>query len=171
MPLVDIFSHAKIEGHVVIERVDHQHTISDREVIQIDNVQNSIPGLTEAILLDIPDNHLLFFWAESAKFIVERELERKLHVPGESCRISDSDFKSVGQTGPMLSEHYDENGCDKGEWEFIAISRRQLLHFEAVITAIQIYRQNGIAYRMNIGEISESAWKDAGPVCLLLALG
>lgn len=165
MPLVDIFCLAKIEGHVVIERVDHQQTISNREVIQIDNIQNSIPGLTEAILLDIPDNHILFFWAESANFMVERELERKLHVPGESCKIMDSDHESVGKTSPMLSAHYDENGCDTGEWEFIAISRRQLLHFEAVITAIQIRRHNGIAYRMNIGEISESAWKDAGPVC------
>lgn len=169
--MVDVYCHAKHDGRVVIKRVDHQDKVSDREVIQIDNIQNSTPRITEAILLDVPDNHILLFWAESATFMVERELKRKLHVPGESCRIMDSDHESVGKTSPMLSVHYDENGCDTGEWEFIAISRRQLLHFEAVITAIQIRRNNGISYRMNIGEISESAWKDAGPVCLLLALG
>lgn len=71
----------------------------------------------------------------------------------------------------MLSEHYDENGCDSGEWEFIAISRRKVLNFEAFITAIQVRIQHGIAYRVNICEMPEVAWMDANPTCMLLALG
>lgn len=168
---MSFFCHAIYDNRVIIERVDHQHTLSDEEAIQLVDIQNSIPSLTEAILLDIPGNHILFFWAESATFTVERNLERKLHVPGYSCKIIDSKHEIVGKTAPMLSEHYDENGCDTGEWEFIAISRRKLLDFEAVITAIQVRRKHGIAYRMNIGEIPESAWKDSDPVRLLLGLG
>lgn len=169
--MVDIYCHAKTDGRVVIDRVDHELTVSYKEPVQLDDIQNSIPSLAGAILLDIPDNQILFFWADSANFKVERDPERNVHVPGEPCRILDSNHGLVGETGCMLSEHYDENGCDSGEWEFIAISRRKLLHFEAHITVIQIRRHHGIAYRMNIGEISESAWNDAKPTSLLIALG
>ncbi|KAL1859562.1 hypothetical protein Daus18300_009563 [Diaporthe australafricana] len=170
-PSVDIFCHTKHVGRVVIRRIDHQQSGSDKVVVQLDDIQKAAPSLTEATLLDIPDNHVLFFWADNATFKVERELERKPSVSGESCRILDSNNKSVGKTSPMLAKHYDQTGCDSGEREFVAISRRQLLDCEAVITAIQVDRQHGIAYRVNIGEISESAWNDAGPQCLLLVLG
>lgn len=169
-PLIGIFCHAKHAGHVVIERANHQQTLCQGAIVQLDDIHKAIPSLTESRLLDMPCNQVLFFWADSAAFQVERELERKPHVPGWSCKIIDSSNESVGNTGPMQAEHYDQTRCDRGHWEFIAISRRQLLHFEAIITVLQIDRQHDMAHRVNIGEVSEAAWNDAGPKRLLLAL-
>lgn len=156
---------------MVIERIAQQQTVSDEVVVHLDDIQKAMPGLTETRLLDMPSNHVLFFWADSARFKVETEPQQKPHIPGKSCKVVDVNNKSVGNTRPMQAEHYHQTGCDSGEWEFIAISRRQLLDFEAFITVIQIDRQHDIAHRLNIGEVSESAWNDAGPERVLLALG
>ncbi|KAJ0119207.1 HET-domain-containing protein [Diaporthe amygdali] len=142
-PLIGVFCHAKNAGRVVIERIAHQQTVSNEVVVRLDDIHKAMPGLTETRLLDVPSNHVLFFWADSATFKVETEPQQKLHIPGKSCKVVDVN--------------------NNGEWEFIAISRRQLLDFEAFITVIQIDRQHDIACRLNIGEVSESAWNEAGP--------
>lgn len=129
---------------------------SEGAVVQLDDAQKAIPKLTTFRLLDMPCNHILFFVADNTAFQVEKELQRK--PPGWSCKIlfsSNERSRASATLGPLQTKHYDQTTYDKCYRESIAISRRQLLGFEAVMTVIKIDRQHNMAYRVNIGEVSQ----------------
>lgn len=59
--------------------------------------------------------------------------------------------------------------------EFIAVARRsvpEILEFPAMVLALQIIwdSEDGIAHRVNVAEVEEAAWMDAGPSAKLIAL-
>lgn len=145
------------------------------------NVQHHLPELTEARLQREPEGHILFFWASSAKFIVESPLDLDQKRGGWSTyfgkpsqpSIKDHEGTSIGSLDHMGERHWVQTRQTTGLQEFVAVGRRALQElpgFPAIILALQVRWENGVAERVNIGEIEEAAWIAADPTWKLVAL-
>jgi len=80
----------------------------------------------------------------------------------------------VGFLDRMGKEHWDSLPSPEGLQEFIVVGRTAVEGmtelYPAYVVALQIYREDGIAYRVNIAEFKESDWEAANPVRKLIAL-
>jgi len=80
----------------------------------------------------------------------------------------------VGFVDRMGKEHWDSLPSPEGLQEFVVVGRRAVEGmtelYPPYVVALQIYWENGIAYRVNIAEFKESDWKAANPVRKLIAL-
>jgi len=73
----------------------------------------------------------------------------------------------------MCPSHWSQTPDPSGHQEFVAVGRRAITEMPdlpAVVLALQIRWENGVALRVNMGEIAEEAWIGAGPVWRLVAL-
>lgn len=64
----------------------------------------------------------------------------------------------VGNVNKMDSDYGLEEGgrlC-----EFVAVARRQVPEFPAVVVALQVRWEDGVAYRVNVGGIAEETWME-----------
>jgi hypothetical protein len=151
--------------------------------VSFGDVENHLPELTSELLSSYPDEYLLFFWADAARFLVR---------PPDQFTFTDHQFVSdnvlnsrptvhnaagilVGTACRLKGEHWDSatEGFNEQWYDFVAVSRRavrEIPEFPATIIALQIEWIGSIASRVNIAEISEEAWEAAGPVRSLIAL-
>lgn len=157
---------------------DEADTTLQHEIIRTESPSREI-------LADTPSGHLLFFWAERAFFWCSKEGSRNIaaarytlarpssdKTPTRNATIRDAKNSVVGSVGPMQASHW-AKGRDSERQIFVAIGRRQIMHFdcEAYVTVLQVQWEDGIAYRVNIGEIAEKAWSAAKLERVLMVLG
>lgn len=89
--------------------------------------------------------------------------------------ILDAAGHIVGSLSRM-DEGFWKRGCyNVGLQDFIVVGRRHVAElgdeYPATLLVMQIERRDGIWYRLNMGEVSESAWQAADGVWTLIALG
>lgn len=164
---MDTYTHVKNGSSVYMARVQQESVISD-ELVQLEDALVTHSQLTTQALLDIPCGHIIFFWAYNAFFDVSPA--GPVSSNPDRPILLDNDGAEVGSTGPMQDSHWQSSGANRGRWEFIAIGRRQLLDFEAFYTVLQIERTDGLALRVNMGEICERDWLRARQKKILVAL-
>lgn len=149
--------------------------------VNLDDISEHLPELTEARLLEIPDEHVLFFWASTAFFAAPMsDVEEQQWatfadytlVSNKRPVIRDLKGTAVGErnfASPATMEGLDTSSPA----EFIAVARREIteLDFPATVLALQIKWVDGVAQRLNYAEIDEAAWEEASPEWKLIALG
>lgn len=87
--------------------------------------------------------------------------------------VLDRDGRPVGSACTMKHEHWDSYGSF-GPAEFAVVGRRlstEIPDETPNVLALQIERKEGIAYRVNLAVIEESAWIAADPKWALVVLG
>ncbi|PVG00464.1 HET-domain-containing protein [Serendipita vermifera] len=140
---------------------DHDLTVSVEDIeIHLKNVYDK--------LVEIPEEHIIFFWTSLATFTLE-----PVSTQGNqntAPRILDSTGKQVGTMGIMKNEYWQSGHYDRGEHEFVVIGSRRFYTFDPILAVLQIERREGIAYRVNIGEINEEDWVKAQRGWTLVAL-
>ncbi|KAK3396988.1 HET-domain-containing protein [Sordaria brevicollis] len=133
---------------------------SKESVVTLDMVMAEIPDLTFTRLSTIPDDQLLFFWTETARFFLSpppNQFDRGRSVfneKGEYC----------GDVGPLPGAEIATS--ENQHAEFIAVRR-----FTYICLVLQVERRDGIAYRVNMGQIDAQAWRRSRPRRELIALG
>lgn len=130
------------------------------------------PSITQDRLSEIPDDQLLFFWAESSVFTISGPVKWSLSYSQRDCEIQrfqilDPEGQVVGITGACRAMGTDEVGMIKTNAEFIAIANNRPVEHPAQKIVLQVERCAGIAYRINIAEIREDAWIRSMPRTIL----
>lgn len=135
------------------------------------------PELPLSRLADTPDDQLIFFWSECAKFTLS-DFKRQ-DMDARDTYLSGSNdyyYRDVLDTKDRVVGRISGSGENDGigmthENEFVMIATRAPSGFIAKKIALQIKRRDGIAYRVNIAEIDEVAWKAEKPQWTLNAIG
>ena len=133
-----------------------------------------------------PDEYLIFFWTSTAKFEVTYEVasggakrsepwHRREDASVVGCnvnrlQIKDGQGNVAGSACGMFEVNRIPGGDATGLYNFVVVGRRQILHFEPVLIALQVEYRDGVAYRKNIAEIAEKAWVQAEPKWALIVL-
>lgn len=154
---------------------------STRSEVNLDDISQHLPKLTQARLQEIPDEHVLFFWASTAFF------SAPLSDVEEQQRATWADYVFVSDKRPIIrnlkgivvgernfASPATMEGLDTNSpTEFIAVARREIaeLDFPATVLALQIKWVDGVAQRLNYAEMNEAAWEEASPEWKLIALG
>lgn len=147
------------------------------------DIQQQLPSMTADRLRSVADEHILFFWASSAFFEIDRYTgpaagsNRKFVGTHSSSRPADI-LDGHGDTVGMMEKmgHWQQAGALSGRHEFVALGRQDLGIEELrdlyppKIIAMQIGWDKGVAYRVNIAEIEQAAWEAAQPTWKLIAL-
>lgn len=156
--------------------------------VTLDDIYDNLPSMTPEVLLDIPDDQLIFFWTESARFKLSElkvqtplQQENPLQVKEYTKyyrEILDDDGQVVGKTHPCDPTAQDI-GVDEsgdGKCEFIRIANNYLPFCDPEKLAMQVRRGTGkydrdVRYRINLAEIKKEAWKQVYEKRVLVALG
>ncbi|KAF3805923.1 hypothetical protein GCG54_00013597 [Colletotrichum gloeosporioides] len=151
--------------------------------VSLNVVKDHYPALTTEELDKTPEDQILFFWADSARFRVTEPIKSDVWQPGWNPleknqhayyvqHIIDSDGSVVGETG-RCNESFATGASKTGEYEFIVIAENTAPpDFEKKRVALQVARgPDGVAYRINIAEISQIGWENARVTHELIALG
>ncbi|KAK1637535.1 hypothetical protein BDP81DRAFT_405614 [Colletotrichum phormii] len=146
-------------------------------------IQGFYPDLKTDVLKQIPDDQLLFFWADSARFRVTDPIKSDLWQPDWNPlekdqhayyvqRIIDANGRVVGETG-RCKGNCDAGASESGEYEFVVIADNTAPpEFEKKMVALQVARRHDrVAYRINIAAISQARWEKANTTHGLIALG
>ncbi|KAK2616001.1 hypothetical protein N8I77_002721 [Diaporthe amygdali] len=150
---------------------------STRSELSLDDISESLPELTQPRLQEVPDEHVLFFWASTAFFqahmseVEERQLATwSDYAAAKRPVIHDLKGVVVGERNFVSSATM--RGLDSSLAEFIAVARRKIadLDLPATVLALQIRWVAGVAQRLNYAEIDEVAWEEASPTWKLIAL-
>lgn len=148
--------------------------------VTLQDVQDQCPDLTPERLTNTPDDQLLFFWTESAHFLVSEPIATTKWRSGVNQpldgyeihhrNITDADGNHIGQTTACEGMSNDEVN-ESGECEFILIANNTPPQHEEQKTVMQIKWLDGIAYRVNLAEVRMDAWNRADLSRKLVALG
>jgi len=148
--------------------------------VTIEDIQEHYPDMTRDILADTPDDQLLFFWTNVARFTVSEPVDMTppsavktpLEDPQEKYqrRILDGNGNVVGLTAVCKLVSDDEES-ESGECEFLLLATNEPPENEKQKIVMQIRRRGGIAYRVNIADVRADAWEAANAVRTLVALG
>ncbi|ROW06748.1 hypothetical protein VMCG_03960 [Cytospora schulzeri] len=149
----------EIDLEDVVTREESSSWRGDRTLVTRGDVEREYPELTASKLRDIPDGHILFFWASSASFVVKSPTE-------PDVRPATNDSK--GEDVEHLGESQDLSRSTHGTQEFVVIGRDPERYRE--LLALQIYWADGVAFRVNSAEFDEWTWRKANPVWKLMAL-
>lgn len=145
--------------------------------VSIDDIVAHCPELTPSRLAVTPDDQLIFFWGECAKFTLSDFKRDDMDARGTYLAGSnDYYYRNVLDTKERVVGRISGLGESDGtgmthEHEFVMIATRAPRGFIAKKIALQIKRWDGIAYRVHIAEIDEIAWKAVKPQWRLNALG
>jgi hypothetical protein len=141
----------------------------DNAIVTAEHVKNELPDLTKDRLQQLPNEHIVFFWASTAFLRVKPtgQQERTLDVVSV---VGDS----VGTVRRTESPQWKLNGGDHPTCcEFVAVGRRyieDLPQFPPIILALMVVWEDSIAYRVSTAEINEEAWIDQQPQWKLVAM-
>jgi hypothetical protein len=136
-------------------------------LVSLSDVEKHLPSLYKR-LISIPDELTLFFWASSALLTLKHDGDDS---PSIKPIITDITGKAIGTMGKMNLEHWKTGNYNSQPNELIVIGSRRPNGFDPVLILLHIAWRDGIAYRINIGEIEEAAWIIAQREWKLIALG
>jgi hypothetical protein len=175
-------------------RFDAQETVSEKvkaetpkpawsrgcdDEVTVQSIQECHPNLTETFLQQQPDGHIIFFWASTTFLDVQRPRDLTQDPTAISYTARDRGIvrnrkgEPVGTVDTMGPSHWNQTPDPSGLQEFVAVGRRavaEIPDLPAVVLALQIRWENGLASRVNIAEIEETAWIAAEPAWKLIAL-
>lgn len=155
--------------------------------VSLYDISEQIAELTRSRLEDTPDDQLVLFWTESAMFCLSPP--NKLAVnDGASYHpwtlatydyrfrhVLDKHGAAVGKTsgsdGAAPKYMGESPSTQDVNHEFILLASQAPDGHPPKKVALQIERRDGIAYRVNVAEIDEDAWRAAAPQKKLIALG
>ena len=110
----------------------------------------------------IPEEQIIFFWTTSAVLGVGSAGDvANRWQPG----IFDSSGRHIGTLGLV-----GPSGDNLQAHEFIVIGSRRNVYSDAVLIVLQIEWHDGIAQRVNRGEVREEAWLNNAPMRKLIAM-
>lgn len=137
----------------------------------IDDIMSELPSLSESRLQQLPDEHIILFWASSVFFKVRSTAQQDL---AQTVIIENEAGISVGTAHRTDTPQWKvTGGVCPSRCEFIAIGRRcieELPEYPPIVLALQIVWEDSIAYRVSTAEIDEAAWLDEQPLFKLIAL-
>ncbi|KAK1776415.1 heterokaryon incompatibility protein-domain-containing protein [Copromyces sp. CBS 386.78] len=157
--------------------------------VTLDDIYDNLPSLTPEVLLDTPDDQLVIFWTESARFrLSELKVQRPSELQDNPVHmkeytkyyrdIIDDDGEVVGKTHPCDPEARDIGVDEKGDGkcEFIRLANNYLPFCDPEKVVMQVRRGTGkenkdVRYRVNLAEIKKEAWKSVYEKRVLVALG
>lgn len=168
-----------------------QNDDPDASLVTLDMIVTELPDLTFDRLSLIPDDQILFFWAETAHFFLS-PLSKSNHSSDRGRPIYDEKGEYCGDVGPLPgavgavdddADEEDDFGRDSSSArdakgtststsnnnqraEFIALRR-----FTYICLVLQVERREGIVYRVNIWQIDAQAWRRSRLRRELVALG
>lgn len=157
-------------SHLSVQDVKSERTIS------LDLILRTIPELTLEILHGTPDDQLLFFWAESTRFLVSNLQRTRLFFDNNEShircyrRITNLEGCPVGETAACDETSVDEED-ERGVCEFLFIADIKPPKKSHLKFVLQIKRRGGIAYRVNTAEIPANAWNKSKLTRILIAFG
>jgi hypothetical protein len=146
-------------------KVHHSQTVS------VDDVRQHLPHLCNTKLASIPDEHLIFLWASSATLTLEGGNDKNNNGASDKPTVLDDSGNVIGEMGRMSEEHWASGDYAQGTHEFIVVGSRRNSYCKPMLLVLQIEWQDGIAYRINFGEVEEEAWIRARRAWKLIALG
>jgi hypothetical protein len=163
-------------------RIEEDAVVSAAQIRQLHGLKFDLGNETL-----YPDEYLIFFWTSTATFEVaydvggRSEAERSKpwrrreypSVVGSTVnrlQIKDGYGNVAGSACGMSEENQVPEGDATGLYDFVVVGRRQILHFEPVLIALQVEYRDGVAYRRNIAEIAEEAWVRAEHKWALIVL-
>jgi hypothetical protein len=150
--------------------------------VTLEDIEENHPGLTHESLTNTPDDQLLFFWTDLARFTVSEPIPRtspfdvnpmyKDTYRHHYRTITDKRTGTiVGQTAPCNAQSGDEAN-ESGECEFILLASNTPPEHEPQKLVMQIKRRgDGVACRVNIADVNVDAWEGARAERVLVALG
>ncbi|KAH8801433.1 heterokaryon incompatibility protein-domain-containing protein [Xylogone sp. PMI_703] len=142
---------------------DSHVTLADLEVEHSRNLL--------ATLRATPEKQLIFFWTSSAFFTLARPDNNDVR----HSDIVDSSGNVVGSTGIMMSEEEDckspSSDHPSDRHEFVVLGSRRNQFSDPMLLVLQIGWLDGIAYRVNCGEVKEEAWERESHTWKLIPLG
>jgi hypothetical protein len=149
--------------------------------VTLEGIEQNCPSLTQDHLTNIPDDQLIFFWTDLARFTVSTPIPMISAVTANTIHeatskyhyrvITDQDGNTVGRTAACEAASTDETN-ESGECEFILIASNTPPEHERQNLVMQIKRRgDGVACRVNIADVRAEAWERAGAVRALVALG
>ncbi|KAH5373008.1 hypothetical protein HBI48_025630 [Parastagonospora nodorum] len=156
---------------------------SQTSSVAFSDVEIHLAYLTTEILSTYADEYLLFFWADTARFLVRppHQLTFTDHknvgtnVQDSRPTVHNMEGACIGTACRLKGEHWASatGGFNEQWFDFVAVSRRavrEIPEYPVTIIALQIEWVSGVAYRVNIAEIGEDNWLAARPVRSLIAL-
>jgi hypothetical protein len=144
---------------------DKEWKLHTYQAVNIADVNENLPDIMEDTIIRVPPEQYLFFWTSSAVF----ELQRRDNESRPT--VVDLTGTLVGNMGPMSEDHWTRGKYDSGFQEFIVIGSRRSFDIKPELIVLQIEWRDGVAFRVNIGEINEDAWIKADRTWKLIALG
>ncbi|KAH8889258.1 HET-domain-containing protein, partial [Thozetella sp. PMI_491] len=146
--------------------------------VYLDDITLHFPELPIDRLKGIPDDQIIFFWTEVATFTVSATIQRELWTKDRhpnnrteyqilQREVLEGSGKVIGQISPCES-----TGTNDSEQsaEFALLATSALAGSQGKVLALQIETKEGVAYRVNIAEIEEQAWRNADTQRRLIAL-
>jgi hypothetical protein len=131
--------------------------------VSLGDVTTYLPELRKK-LEDIADETILFFWASSAMLAVR------------GSNIFDRAGKQIGMMTGKRHHPYPELHSEPREEEFIVVERHgssmyEKYDYRAMVGVFWIEWKDGIAFRINSGEVEEDEWVKAERTWKLIPLG
>lgn len=150
--------------------------------VTIDMVLHSREGpqLTKARLLNTPDDQVIFFWAEVAQFTLSGPVEEENTTFSKDhhwfyYEIHDESGQVVGKTDYCSPEDADDETIKwarkQSTFDFVHIGTNAAPHAAVQKVVLQVFWEDGIAYRISGGDILEDAWSKSKPQRRLIAMG
>ncbi|KAI9766748.1 MAG: hypothetical protein M1839_004779 [Geoglossum umbratile] len=136
-------------------------------LVSLSDVEKHLPSIYRR-LTSIPDELTVFFWASSALLTLKHDGDDS---PSIKPIITDTTGKAIGTMGKMNLEHWKTGNYNNQPNELIVIGSRRPNGFNPVLILLHIAWRDGIAHRINIGEIDEAAWTSVQREWKLIALG
>ncbi|KAI1200842.1 HET-domain-containing protein [Nemania serpens] len=139
------------------------------QLVTLADIASEHPTLHSAKLSTIPETQLIYFWTSSAFFTLVPPDSDDTNV--RQSIITDSRGDPVGSTGTMVSEDRDDGHYGRGRHEFVVLGSRRNQFSNPMLLVLQIEWLDGIAYRVNCGEIEEGPWEREPHTWKLIPLG
>ncbi|KAI1113012.1 HET-domain-containing protein [Nemania sp. NC0429] len=139
------------------------------QLVTLADVASEHPMLHSAKLSTIPETQLIYFWTSSAFFTLVPPDGDNANI--RQSTITDSRGNAVGSTGTTVSDDGDSGRYGRGRYEFVVLGSRRNQFSDPVLLVLQIEWRDGIAYRVNCGEIEEGPWERELRTWKLIPLG
>jgi hypothetical protein len=143
----------------------------ENAVVTTEDIMSDLSELNEDRLQQLPDEHIIFFWASRVFFNIRSTEQRYWE---QTLNVVTAAGDSVGTVHKAETPQWKLGGGDHSTCcEFVAVGRRwiaELPEFPPVVLALQIVWEDSIAYRVSTAEIDEVAWLNAQPQWKLIAL-
>lgn len=139
--------------------------------VSLDDIPSEYPQLSLSTLATIPDDQIIVFWAEHARFTVSPPVAGTGEPRDPWSHIWDPTGETVG-----FSRCYEDTETSRGthEREFILIGTdTSSTGTEKAVLGIeeQTDGMKGVWSRQSAGRIGEEEWRQARPVTNLVLLG